>query len=1431
VRLVIDLQGAQASNRHRGIGRYSLSLALGLARSRSDHEVLIALSDLLPDTIEPIRAAFDGVLPKENIRVWTAPGPVSAIDSAHDSRRQAAELLREQFLASLSPDMVLVSSVFEGLVDDAVTSVDALSGQVPTAAILYDLIPLIHRDIYLQNPIVERWYETKLDHLRRADLLMSISESSRKEGMDHLGFDPMQISNILTSAEEQFTPGSVTDEVRRHLAAQYGLNKPFVMYTGGIDHRKNIEGLIAAYACLPLAQRRELQLAVVCSIQTADCDRLLELARKKGLEQGELIFTGFVPQEDLLACYRACKLFVFPSWHEGFGLPTLEAMQCGRAVIAANTSSLPEVIGREDALFDPRDTDAIARIMLQVLTDDKFRTELERHGPVQARQFSWDKTAARAWTALETSLSVTKRGRSAPIKRPRLAYVSPLPPAASGISDYSAELLPELARHYRIEVVVAHEQVTDAFVRANCPIHDVDWFRRHAHEFDRVLYHIGNSDFHSHMFELLRDHPGVVVLHDFFLSGIVAHRDVRGDAPDSWPRALLASHGWPAARARFTAPDTADVVWAYPTNLEVLQHALGVIVHADYSRQLAREWYGPGVAEDWCLIPLMRKPAEAINRAKARHVLGIPDDAFVVCSFGHLGPTKLNHRLLAAWAASPLARDPNCRLVFVGQMDRDEYGAELVRAISETPGASNIEITGWADMAAFRQWLAAADVGVQLRTMSRGETSAAVLDCMNYGLATVVNANGTMAELDPDAVWMLPDAFECGQLTDALTKLHGDRKRCDALATKGRQVIARRHDPRSCADMYADAIEGYYSRAAAAGTSGLLAGLAVQSPALSHSEWAPLASAISKNMPPAPHRRQLLLDISELVQHDAKSGIQRVVRSILSHMLQNPALGWQVEPVYANMKEDGYRYARRFTCRFLGIPHEWSADERVETHPGDVFIGLDLQPSVVPRQAAVLKEWQRRGVGVHFVIYDLLPVLMPDLFPVGAKAGHHRWLETVSRFDSAICISRAVADDLHSWLQAYGTRRERSFAISWFQLGGDTDKSVPTTGMPAEATQVLAALAARPSFLCVSTLEPRKGHGQILAAFETLWAKGLEVNLVIAGKQGWMVEELIEYLNCHIERGKRLFWLSGISDEYLDKVYAASTCLIAASEGEGFGLPLVEAAQHKRPIIARDIPVFREVAGEHAFYFPADKDPQVLAQAIEDWLALHRAGKAPRSDAMPWLTWAQSAETLLDHVLGETPSYREWRFDGGLRLLGNDHRLQTQVGQRHRCRMQTTGAAGFLTFGPYLPLPKGRYRLRAYGGCKELVGSEYIDVTSDGGKQKYCHVMLASAVEAWHVDVDIDIPTAIKDIEIRLWVDARSDLWLDGIQLVPASLLDSTDEGASKREPSERPEKKPRIVKNKLIGNKPKNKETRKKANSRARTASSSRKIGTKAKT
>jgi glycosyltransferase involved in cell wall biosynthesis len=378
-----------------------------------------------------------------------------------------------------------------------------------------------------------------------------------------------------------------------------------------------------------------------------------------------------------------------------------------------------------------------------------------------------------------------------------------------------------------------------------------------------------------------------------------------------------------------------------------------------------------------------------------------------------------------------------------------------------------------------------------------------------------------------------------------------------------------------------------------------------------------------------------LVDVSELVTRDARTGIQRVTRSVLAELLSNPPQGYRVEPVYASTSRKGYRYAREFTLRFLGLPSDVVGDVDIDARPGDVFLGLDLQHHVVLHQREYYADMRRRGVGIYFVVYDLLPIHLPYAFADGSADMHARWLLELNRHaDGIACISRAVAQELEEWFQQNAPKlTRRPLKVGWFHLGADIEMSAPTTGLPDGADHVLGLMARNPTFLLVGTIEPRKGHAQTLAAFERLWSAGTDVTLVIVGKQGWKVEPLAERLRSHPELGKRLFWLEGTSDEYLEKIYSASTCLISASEGEGFGLPLIEAARHGIPILARDIPVFREVAGNHASYFRGS-EPDDLASAVTEWLKLYTVKTHPRSVSMPWLNWSDSVDQLMAFVLG-----------------------------------------------------------------------------------------------------------------------------------------------------------------------------------------------------
>jgi glycosyltransferase involved in cell wall biosynthesis len=306
-------------------------------------------------------------------------------------------------------------------------------------------------------------------------------------------------------------------------------------------------------------------------------------------------------------------------------------------------------------------------------------------------------------------------------------------------------------------------------------------------------------------------------------------------------------------------------------------------------------------------------------------------------------------------------------------------------------------------------------------------------------------------------------------------------------------------------------------------------------------------------------------------------------------------------------------------------------DAAIEARAGDVFLGLDLQPHVVAARRDDYRTLRAHGVAVHFVVYDLLPIVLPSAFPHGAAEHHSEWLDVVAASDGALCISQAVATELQHWLVQRKVERARPLQVETFKLGADIAASVPTTGMPDDASAVIQQLRAAPSFLMVGTLEPRKAHGQVLAAFELLWEAGCKAQLVIVGKQGWLVDTLAKRLRGHPELGQQLFWLESISDQYLHEVFGACAALVAASHGEGFGLPLIEAAQQGLPIIARNIPVFVEVAGEHAFYFDGS-EPGDLAQALQQWLRLHGEGKAPGSQALPWSTWSQSTASLVSKL-------------------------------------------------------------------------------------------------------------------------------------------------------------------------------------------------------
>jgi len=1252
MRIVLDLQAFPAlAPRDRHVDHYGASLARAITRHPGKHDIHVVVNHSSEDAIEELRNKFPDLVKSGNFGVWQLP--FSEVPEPDDHwRRGASELLREHQLLQLKPDVIL-SSLLTGTADAGVLSTLRLAS-IPTAIAVHELSPWLNHDTKVSSPadsdaLVQAQQALQMEQLRELDLVLTVSEYCRGLLLDALDLQPERVVVISPAADARFQRRATpTEQGRARL--RFGLNRDFVMSVGGAADGRNIEGLIEAYALLPAQLRRVHQLAVVGGVSRDEGGRLQQLARSKGLADGELVVIAQVSGEELAALYSICKVFVAPSLCEEFALPPLEAMSCGAPVIGSNRSSTAEVIGLPAALFDPASPPGISEKLYEVLTDTEFRAELKAHGLRQARQFSWQESARQTLEALEAlhnSRRETRKTHPAPPSgRPRLAYVSPLPPERSGIADYSAELLSELTRYYEIDLITDLPQIADPYLQESFCRRPIAEFEKSADHYDRVLYHIGNSPFHHQMPSLLERFPGTVVLHDFFLSHLFYYLDAMDGV--MLRRSLYESHSYPGLLA-WARKGAEAAVWTYPCNLSVLSRAQGIIVHSEHARQLVREWFGLP-AESWAVIPQLRRMPEIISREDAKRALGIPAKMFLVCSFGFLAKTKLNDLLAEGWLASGLAGRKDCLLVFVGG-DGDGKAYQF-----DNSSSSNIRATGYLGKDDYERYLSAADVGVQLRgTLSRGETPRSVFDCMAHGLATVVTANPVLTDLPADSVVTLSEDSRVDELAAALERLHRDPQYRAELGSRAQRYVRDRLDPALCAKRYADAVERFATDHPAAVTNRLIAEIAdlPASPPPSDDDLARVAACVAENSSRC-GLPQLFVDVTVLWSlGDLQTGIQRVTRAIVSQLLENPPAGYRVEPVFRSFRQ-AYRYARTFACKSLGLENPHLEDAPVTVNPGDIFLGLDWDPGIDDPARNWLLHHRQRGMKTIFTVYDLLPLQRSDWFKPEMGPVFRAWLAQICQVaDSFVCISRAVADELSSWLDTYQPAAAGSLEVGYFHLGSDIEASWPSRGVSLEDQTVLDALKSREVLMMIGTIEPRKGHRQALSAMESLWAEGEDVSLVILGKQGWMVESMAQRLHSHPELGRRLFWLDQANDETLLRLYSIASGMLMASEGEGFGLPLVEAAHHGVPIIARDLPVFREIAGEHAFYF-SGLEPADLADALRAWLGVFRRGEHPKPDNLRRLTWEESTKELLQVVL-EGRVYKRWRPAPTLVANGSAH--------------------------------------------------------------------------------------------------------------------------------------------------------------------------------
>lgn len=839
--------------------------------------------------------------------------------------------------------------------------------------------------------------------MRLHDGLLAISESSRREAIDHLGFDPGCVFNMRAGFDAAvFRPTVLQGEERAAFLARHGLRDGYVLFVGAGDARKNERGLIEAYALLPPALRQRHQLVIV---GTGGTEALQGAAASFGLQPGKLLLPSHIPEHEMAALYSTCHLFVLPSMHEGFGLPALEAMACGAPVIASNATSMPEVVGCEAALFDPYDPGSIAERMGAALRDEAFRLRLAEHGLRRSAEFTWEDSARRAWAGLETLLerngsSPRPQRGTVPGRKPRLAFVGALPQPLPSFGD--GELLCELARHYDITLVTRAALSADDAVGLAFPSLSESAFTAQARSFDRILYRVGGTEADRFIRQsLLPVFPGVVLLHDACLGEMhLAEFRQSGDR-DALARSLFDSHGWPAIAAlhRDGPPEALrDMACTAP----VFRDALAVVQRTAHARSVACRAVGPSAVEMVRLLPPVRRPSPRLAKSAARSALGVAGEGSVTVAIGSLAAAEEARRVMQAWHLA-MQDEPEARLVLIGAIEAGVAAGLHALATQDGVAAGRLLVVDSPDHATYRRWLQAADMAVQTPTAWRGEALDVILDALSMGLPVLTVGGVSELELPNDAICALPSDAAPAVLAAALGGLWRDAAQREALAAAGLGFVRDHLAPRAAAGRYRAVIEDAYSR-------GTPAHLLASLPALPVDDQADAVLALVQNFETAAPRR-LLLDAS--CADDARAGMGELVR----RALLAPGDGWIAELVRCD--GEVLRFARGPAARMIGVPLHGLPETAVSGRATDML----LVPVDAAANPGLLRGLRRRGVQVIALL---------------AKAFGEEPPEILAIADRVLCTSAALAETVQASLAQHPTERRRDVGVS----SGDPEEAL-----------------------------------------------------------------------------------------------------------------------------------------------------------------------------------------------------------------------------------------------------------------------------------------------------------------------------------------------------------------------------------------------------
>jgi glycosyltransferase involved in cell wall biosynthesis len=387
--ITFDMQAFQSANRIGGIGKYN-------------HDYLKSLFQLYPENTYnliyngqnkyPESADLENTDYSHSKNIKYLPG---------NDRNPINKWISLYNLHLIDTDIFHILSPFESQQNTVIPNKRLPANTVLT---IYDFIPHIYQKLYLSSPTAKKKYLERAKIMESASMMLAISEATRQDAINLFNVPPEKIINIgIAPSDDYYKITNPENELKEKVKKLFNIGGQFVLTVSNTDHRKNLPTLLQAFSSLPKTILDEFTLIVVTNSQPQCIESHPAVAQyiAEGTK-AKIKFFYSLSNYDLCLLYNTCNTFIYASLYEGGGLPVIEAMKCGAAVIASNTSSIPEFAGRMDNLFNPKNVDDIRHAIENILTNDAFHHEIQDHGLEFSKTITWENVVNKAMKAYKT---------------------------------------------------------------------------------------------------------------------------------------------------------------------------------------------------------------------------------------------------------------------------------------------------------------------------------------------------------------------------------------------------------------------------------------------------------------------------------------------------------------------------------------------------------------------------------------------------------------------------------------------------------------------------------------------------------------------------------------------------------------------------------------------------------------------------------------------------------------------------------------------------------------------------------------------------------------------------------------------------------------------------------------------------------------------